>query len=368
MTSTPKPNSSKHSFPTSNFLQSGAFICDSQHAWVFLGPFVEEETSDEALQKKFPCLIAPDFFNIEKRKFLYPAFNYEFSRADFLNILKNYKAQMPPPQAIVFPAPSLATYKQSFNTIKAEIKSKKISKAVVFATTEAKATWTPNETFAMLSNILEKANPKLWLYGYWNSGEGILGASPEMLFQLENPMLTTQAVAGTSAKGREDELQSEKNQFEHKLVIEDIQDQVKKWGELVIYPTKLMELPTISHLETKINVELKTQFTLLEGLKLHPTAAVGVFPRSRGYKWMEQLPGQQDRRRLGAPFVWMRSPQSIAGIVALRNVQWDSSGVLLGSGSGIVKDSTLENEWEELRLKRQSVLNFGVDFLSEQKE
>jgi isochorismate synthase EntC len=42
-------------------------------------------------------------------------------------------------------------------------------------------------------------------------------------------------------------------------------------------------------------------------------------------------------------------------LVAIRNIQWQDEKIRLGSGCGIVKSSQIEREWQELKLKRESV-------------
>jgi menaquinone-specific isochorismate synthase len=66
------------------------------------------------------------------------------------------------------------------------------------------------------------------------------------------------------------------------------------------------------------------------------------------------------RGRFGAPFGGFYRETASAELsqhclVAIRNIQWQKTDVQLGSGCGIVPDSRLENEWDELKLKRESV-------------
>ena len=84
------------------------------------------------------------------------------------------------------------------------------------------------------------------------------------------------------------------------------------------------------------------------------TPALGVAPRSAGYEWMKILPGQEGRRRFGAPFAFL-DKESCLCLVAIRNIQWDQEGRRIGSGCGIVAASEEPREWRELFQKRQSV-------------
>ena len=48
-------------------------------------------------------------------------------------------------------------------------------------------------------------------------------------------------------------------------------------------------------------------------------------------------------------------------LVAIRNIEWQRQSVRIGAGSGIVAESELEQEFEELRNKREQVKQlFGI--------
>ncbi len=61
------------------------------------------------------------------------------------------------------------------------------------------------------------------------------------------------------------------------------------------------------------------------------------------------------RRTFGAPFGLEREDHSAIALVAIRNVQWQSDRLRIGSGAGQLPESTLEREFEELRQKREQV-------------
>ena len=81
---------------------------------------------------------------------------------------------------------------------------------------------------------------------------------------------------------------------------------------------------------------------------LHPTPALGAFPKEAGFTWLENYNQQMPRGRYGAPVGCLLNNQATC-IVAIRNVQWKGSQAKIGAGCGIVKESVLENEWNEIR-------------------
>jgi menaquinone-specific isochorismate synthase len=111
----------------------------------------------------------------------------------------------------------------------------------------------------------------------------------------------------------------------------------------------------MAHLKTDIAVAVTSPVTFGDLVRaLHPTAALGVAPRSAGTELMPSL-GPSERGRFGAPF-GIEWPDGRAHVlVAIRNVQWNGPTVTLGAGAGILAESQLEREWEELRLKRSAV-------------
>src|SRR5688572_28381128 len=61
------------------------------------------------------------------------------------------------------------------------------------------------------------------------------------------------------------------------------------------------------------------------------------------------------RRTFGAPFGVEREDRSALALVAIRNVQWEGERVRVGSGAGLLPESELDREFEELRQKRDQV-------------
>ncbi len=202
--------------------------------------------------------------------------------------------------------------------------------------------------------------PQLFPYGFWGEQEGMIGATPEILFAVgQNPdNLQTMALAGTRGKGdraAELLLSDAKERHEHQLVVDDIKEQLARVGDVRCGETGVLELPSLFHLHTPIEAKLHKRLSLLDLVEcLHPTPALGVSPRSLGFLEMKLWDLPQRRGRFGAPFaaVW---PEGMHALVAIRNVEWSGEEIRIGSGCGIVPESRLEREWKELALKRESV-------------
>lgn len=203
--------------------------------------------------------------------------------------------------------------------------------------------------------------PGLQAYGYSYNDRGMIGATPEVLFQAEMHGYRTMALAGTRAVAKADELMRDpKERREHRMVVDDIVRRLAPFGNVEIGPLGLLRLPQIAHLITPVffaesGGSEKMSFAEMVR-RLHPTAALGVSPRTpAGERWLREADRGVKRRTFGAPFGIEREDRSALALVAIRNVQWYGDTVRVGSGAGLLPESRLEREFEELRQKRDQV-------------
>jgi len=219
-----------------------------------------------------------------------------------------------------------------------------------------------------LLSQLKVLPPGLWAYGYAYKHHGMIGASPEVLFQAESRAYRTMALAGTREVSRADELFTDaKERREHRFVVDDIVRRLAPFGNIEVGPLGLLRLPNIAHLITPIffaesGGSEKMSFAEMVR-RLHPTAALGVSPRTpAGERWLREADRGVKRRTFGAPFGIEREDRSALALVAIRNVQWQSERVRVGSGAGLLPESEIEREFEEMRQKRDQVKAlFGIE-------
>lgn len=210
-------------------------------------------------------------------------------------------------------------------------------------------------SFAGMWRRLLNTSGELWPYGFHLENEGILGVTPEILFQKQGLELRTQAVAGTAIHG-ESLLSNDKECREHQLVIEDLTQELAPLGEVWIGQTGEKLAGHLRHLVTPLKVRLKSSLSFEEiAQRLHPTAALGGFPRRAGKEWLGRQREFLSRERFGAPFGWREPNGDGLCLVAIRNIQWHGENVLIGAGCGVVKGSRPESEWAELAQKRRAI-------------
>ncbi len=192
-------------------------------------------------------------------------------------------------------------------------------------------------------------------YGFEFGDEGMAGLTPELLFEVSDGTLRTMALAGTGKSDGPSLLEDKKEMFEHRLVIEHIANELKIYGRPEVGPTVEKTYGSLKHLYTPIALKLEREPRFMEFVaSLHPTAALGGWPRKPAVEWLEDQPFHFARKRFGAPFGFVDGGL-MKCVVAIRGVQWSGNRLMVSSGCGVVKESQALKEWQELELKRASI-------------
>lgn len=334
-----------------SFLRDGAVLsADGQRFWIGFGGW-ERTASPPAQRLSF---FAPDFFLTDSAPWWTPLFAMEVERATLLDAL----GETPVP-TIRWEQPSRTKWDGAFAEVNRRFRETDLRKAVPalferahFAPdTATRAVW--------LRRLLESSQP-VRVYGLWSGGEGILGATPETLFTRRgNRRVSTMALAGTRPRPDLPTIWNDPKEIhEHELVVSDLRTALSPLGLVQSGARRLLSLALLEHWQTPVELELAEPFDFSRLVEaLHPTAALGVSPRSGGWRWLGDLPGAQDpwRGRFGAPFGAIAADGDAHCLVAIRNVQWRGESLILGAGCGLVEQSECSREWEELALKRLSV-------------
>lgn len=329
-----------------SFLRCGSMIgCAGNQLLVGWGKRRWYTLPDPNVEVSF---FAPDFF----LKIGLPWFVHEHHAFISLEHLNTFAAAKGMSDPIQWDISDFENFKEQFFSLQNLINDGLLSKGVPYAFAKSHSKNQPERLNRMLSKVLSYSMDfPAYPYGFWTEEEGILGATPEVLFDLDEH-LTTMALAGTCK--REDSLDSSKLHHEHEVVIEGISSSLQGYGDVSIGETRRLELKQISHLATTIQVALSKRVQFSEVVKaLHPTPALGAFPKNQGMKWLEKCQSKLHRKRFGAPIGYLNGTKGRC-LVAIRNVQWDAQGMTIGAGCGVVKASSLEEEWHEIELKIQA--------------
>ena len=218
----------------------------------------------------------------------------------------------------------------------------------------------------MLANALQCSSG--FLYGSWSEEGGILGLTPEVLVsQTSDEKMETMALAGTTTRedyqrNSEAFIDDPKEHTEHLKVVDDITNQMQKFGLVEVGEMGIKTTPHLVHLHTPISLQVQKNQSLESIVKsLHPTPALGCYPRSESLSVMKEFDKLEPRGIFGAPFGMSFSHKKADFVVAIRSVIWDKETMKVGSGCGVVTASDFEKEWRELKVKRESVKKiFGI--------
>lgn len=204
--------------------------------------------------------------------------------------------------------------------------------------------------------IYHQKTPGTTLYGFWGPDGGMIGVTPELLCSVKGNQLNTMACAGTGKKG-ENLLTDLKLKAEHEWVITGISQALSPLGTVSSGNTRVRDFGKLSHLITEMTCTIHSEVSFDDMVsRLHPTPALGAFPKADGQSWLKRYDQQIPRSRFGAP-VGFLDPDAQEGecYVAIRNVQWSGKNASILCGAGVTRESVLEKEKEEVRAKLQAV-------------
>ena len=302
-----------------------------------------------------PAFYVTDFFLDDVHPWRHPASWEELS---FDELASRFTSDSVP--EIEWDSPSLEDFTRLFASAREAMERGEFHKIVPVLFENGRVV-KRGEFWPFLLDKLTMLPPGLRAYGYSHNRHGMIGATPEVLFEAEKHGYRTMALAGTRPVARATELMSDpKERREHRLVVDDIVRRLAPFGNVEIGPLGLLQLPHIAHLMTPIffaesGGSEKMSFAEMVR-RLHPTAALGYSPRTpAGERWLREADRGVKRRTFGAPFGIEREDRSALALVAIRNVQWHGDAVRVGSGAGMLAESRLEREFDELRQKRDQV-------------
>lgn len=180
-----------------------------------------------------------------------------------------------------------------------------------------------------------------------------LGATPETLYQRVGRMIECEALAGTRLLQFQAELMhSEKEQREFLFVQNFLLDAL---APLCSSPPsaraiEIKKSTTTCHLHSKIRGVLKEEVTDEDILTaLHPTPAVGGFPRQEALSFLANR--EPFERSLYAGTIGWKDSNEAEFAVAIRSALIQNHSAHFYAGAGIVEKSIPLLEWEETEWK-----------------
>ncbi|MEW6411454.1 MAG: isochorismate synthase [Candidatus Zixiibacteriota bacterium] len=224
------------------------------------------------------------------------------------------------------------------------------------------------EPLQLMQKLQQEISNSYHFYFQLNPYTAFLGATPERLYHRSGKRIKCDAVAGTRPRGANDSedrklgeelLNSAKDRREHRFVIDSITDALGDMCDQSVHaPTDsptLLKLPRLQHLHTRLEGTLSGEPDDSRIIDvLHPTAAVGGYPREGMLDEIQRLE-RFDRGWYAAPIGWINK-NTAEFAVAIRSALSLKNHLCLYAGAGILDGSIASNEWRETEDKMSNFL------------
>ena len=215
-----------------------------------------------------------------------------------------------------------------------------------------------------LYRSLRRVNPSPYLFFVRTPTFEVVGASPELLLQVEGDKLTTHPIAGTRPRGandREDALLSEelqrdpKERAEHVMLVDlgrnDL-GRVARAGTVTV--SKYMEVERYSHvlhLVSHVEARLKPELDALDALRsVFPAGTLSGAPKVRAMQLIAAVEGER-RGLYGGAVGYLGYDGNLDTAITIRSAVLKDGQAHVHTGAGIVAGSVPEREFEETEHK-----------------
>jgi anthranilate synthase component I len=239
-------------------------------------------------------------------------------------------------------------------------------------------------TGAPLSGIglyrsLRRVNPSPYLFFVRTPSFEVVGASPELLLQVEGDRLTTHPIAGTRPRGadeREDAILAEqlqrdpKERAEHVMLVDlgrnDL-GRVSRPGTVTV--SRYMDVERYSHvlhLVSHVEGRLRPNLDALDALRaVFPAGTLSGAPKVRAMQLIAAAEGER-RGLYGGAVGYLGYDGNLDTAITIRSAVLRAGQAHVHTGAGIVAGSVPEREFEETEHKAAAIrraieLAAGVD-------
>ena len=207
---------------------------------------------------------------------------------------------------------------------------------------------------------LRRVNPSPYLFFVRTPSFEVVGASPELLLQVEGDKLTTHPIAGTRPRGadsKEDALLAEqlqrdpKERAEHVMLVDlgrnDI-GRVSRAGTVTV--SKYMEVERYSHvlhLVSHVEGRLRPDADSLDALRaVFPAGTLSGAPKVRAMQLIAAAEGER-RGLYGGAVGYLGYDGNLDTAITIRSAVLRDGQAHVHTGAGIVAGSVPEREFEE---------------------
>lgn len=227
----------------------------------------------------------------------------------------------------------------------------------------------PPDSFAAY-RMLRASNPSPYLYYFKNKDYEIAGASPEMLVNVTDRIVTTKPIAGTVRRGKDEKQDfefekmlnsDEKERAEHTMLVDLGRNDVGKVSKLGSVKVKSFmqteKYSKVMHLVSEVQGVLSDDKTSADALlAILPAGTLSGAPKVRAMQIIDELENKK-RGLYGGTVGYLAFDGNIDTCIAIRTVLYRNNKAYVQAGAGIVADSVPEKEFNETRNKALAVVN-----------
>ena len=204
----------------------------------------------------------------------------------------------------------------------------------------------------MIRLLKNNHNAMNFLYSI-NNNTHIIGSTPELILEMNHNKIISEALAGSNYNLSDEEFSSDNKEFiEQKIVADYIINIFNQCATDVTYNEKpfIKRTSNIDHLCTSISGFINSDETIFSLLRaLHPSPAISGFPINKAVDKISSL--KENRGWYGGVIGWFDNNLNGKFFLNIRSGLILGSDMYLFSGSGITKDSKVDNEWQETEQK-----------------
>lgn len=184
-----------------------------------------------------------------------------------------------------------------------------------------------------------------------------MGASPELFLKQDDSGAETMALAATRPAGQKGDWGG-KEKEEQRIVSGYISGILKKYGNWIMSGTYTKAAGNVEHICNIFHHDGKLPSAMVDAVRkeLHPTPAVGGFPKEKALKLIEEVECRS--RRYYAGYLGpLDDDLDFQMYVNLRSMEIFPEAVNIYVGGGITPMSDPEKEWRETEIKSRTLLN-----------
>ncbi|MFH1495934.1 MAG: anthranilate synthase component I [Pseudomonadota bacterium] len=220
-----------------------------------------------------------------------------------------------------------------------------------------------------LYRALRTLNPSPYMFYYDMGDHHVVGASPEILVQLEADTVTVRPIAGTRPRGKtreEDEalatdlLNDPKELAEHLMLMDlgrnDV-GRVAETGTVLVSEKMVIERYShVMHIVSNVEGRRKPGVSAMDVLRAtFPAGTLSGAPKVRAMEIIDELEPTK-RGIYGGAVGYLGYNGDMDLAIAIRTAVIKDGTLFVQAGAGVVADSVPQSEWEETRNKARAVL------------